>query len=456
MRKQNRALYWKWIKRTVEIAGGIIIFCIIVSKLNFMYVHDENYNRIFWHNFYKDNGKIDNLYLGSSHVYCDINPIQLDEMNGQYNFNMATPGQPLNGAYYLLREAGKKNSISHVYLELYYDCMMASPVDNDLNWYNIEFMQDSLLKLEYRISSASVERQINTWMPFTRYRFYLDDWDYIAKNMEGKNSDAYKSYQFSESYEDGNGYREYQERGFYYNTRVYRDEDRVHYSIQGNDLGENSIGDKNEEYLRKIIAYCQKNDIPLTFFISPMYELTLISRGGYDNYIAQVRKIAQEYGIEFYDFNLTKEEYLPIQQTKYYRDIDHLNYEGACMFTAFFHEVMSGNALENEKYFYNSYEEKLQSQQPTVYGLCYSEAEINQEYQEEMRIYWIASNREEGMEYRIIITPEEGEQYMEQDFAENNSFVIPAEMSGTCTIVARMKAVPDEVWTEEFMVWGKQ
>lgn len=87
-----------------------------------MYVPFWDWERNLWHYFYKDDGKIDNLYLGSSHVYYDINPALLDSMNGGYNFNLASSAQPLNGSYYLLKEAGKNNALSHVYLELYYQC----------------------------------------------------------------------------------------------------------------------------------------------------------------------------------------------------------------------------------------------------------------------------------------------------------------------------------------------
>lgn len=66
-----------------------------------------------------------------------------------------------------------------------------------------------------------------------------------------------------------------------------------------------------------------------------------------------------------------------------------------------------------------------------------------------MRTFWVASNRDSGMEYRIIITPNEGEQYMIQDFDENKEFALPMSETGICTIVARMKEIPDDVQTLE-------
>lgn len=110
----------KWFRRIARIMARVLIFCVVLSGLNYIYVDVPPWERILWHNFYESEGKIDNLYLGSSHVYYDIDPFLMDELNGQYNFNLSTSGQVMNGTYYLLREADRHNDLSHVYIELYY------------------------------------------------------------------------------------------------------------------------------------------------------------------------------------------------------------------------------------------------------------------------------------------------------------------------------------------------
>ena len=52
------------------------------------------------------------------------------------------------------------------------------------------------------------------------------------------------------------------------------------------------------------------------------------------------------------------------------------------------------------------------------------------------------------MEYRILITPEESETMMIQEFNENPYFSVPADEHGVCTIVAR-KTGKEEVHTIE-------
>lgn len=450
-RKVNIMSGKKYLSRIAGILGGLIIFAGIVNVLNFMYVDnvDEvNMKRILWHNFYEDKGKIDNLYLGSSHVYCDINTLQLDKINGQYNFNMACGSQRLNASYYLLKEADKYNTLSHVYLDMYYTCNAKSDENQNIepiysklysNWQNTDYMKFSLNKLEYMFSIAGPEKYIDIILPFTRYRSQLDDWDYIIKNIEEKTSDKYLAYEIRTENPDGT-YIEYMRQGYYYSSEKKTDE-KVNL-LKATKFDDKPLGEKSTEYLYKIISYCKKRNIPLTIIATPVNDFQLINIGNYDNYSNQIREIAEECGVDFYDFNLIKEEYLSFDNLEHFRDFTHLNDDGAALFTDALAMVAAGSAADNEKYFYSSYVEKLQSQSAKLYGIFY-------DYSKEIKKFWIASNREEGMEYKVIMTPNEGAQYVLQDFAQNKEFTAPPDEKGTCTIIARTIDNPDEVQTIE-------
>ena len=62
---------------------------------------------------------------------------------------------------------------------------------------------------------------------------------------------------------------------------------------------------------------------------------------------------------------------------------------------------------------------------------------------------WIASNRDSEMEYRIILTPKEGEPYTVQDFDTNKEFTVSQGEEGICTITVRMKGSSEEIQTME-------
>lgn len=424
--------------------SGVILFWSITQLLNRMYVEEDAQNRILWHNFYEDCGKIDNLCLGSSHVYFDLDPQILNELNGQYHFNLSSSSQPLDGSYYLLREADRLNNLTHVYLEMYYLINSATePPNVAMNWYNTDHMKLSSNKIAYMLSLNAKEQYIGTLFPFTRYRQRLGDGTYIRERLEEKRSDDYRNFRYE--YENGRGYESVEKQGYRKSTWVYTDNLKRY--RQNTVLSGYSMGGVNEAYCRRIITYCQDRGIPITLFVAPIYDLQLISTLDYDDYVEEIEAFTKEYNVPFYDFNLAKAEYLPFQDSRYFRDEEHLNQEGASLFTAFFHEVMTDENAADGKYFYASYAEKLRELPPVVYGLYYGTDSHNTNQQTNGRIMWIASNRDSEMEYQVTITPENEEPYTLQDFSENKELHIPSEGSGQCLITARMKGSPVTIQT---------
>lgn len=100
------------------ILAVVILFLTGVKALNYLYWQEDVWSRNLCHNFYGQAKNIDYIYLGSSHVYCDINPEILDEKNGKNNFNLSSGSQRVIESYYCLKEADRRNKIEKVYLEL--------------------------------------------------------------------------------------------------------------------------------------------------------------------------------------------------------------------------------------------------------------------------------------------------------------------------------------------------
>jgi hypothetical protein len=435
---------WKiYGKRIAGILGMLLLFLVIGELLNVMYVSEGGRNRYLWHQFYEHEGEIDNLFLGSSHVFCGVNAVLLDDLNGQHNFDLSSAYQTLNASYYLLREADRKNSLSHVYLEMYYPVSLYIETGAE-NWLNIDHMELSWNKWEYFASIAVRDpRHLpEICFPFYRYRRFLGDWDYITQTIEGKRTNTYYNV-----FADGNGYEESMGQGYIYSSRVLQEHEKLMTSYTV--LSENPMGEVSEQYLRKIISYCKEREIPITLFTVPMYGLSPVSTEHYDYYVDEIRTIAGEYGVAYYDFNLVKEEYLPIQRNEFFMDTDHLNGAGADFFTTFLNQVMSKEDSENEEYFHASFAERLRAEEPRVYGLYLREHTSQEEPDQQMKTYWIASNREDDMEYNISLVSDTGEVNLIQDFTENREFTLPAEEHGICTIRARMKDGMEELCNME-------
>lgn len=425
---------FKKIKRIVFIVSILLCIWIGFLILEYLYVDgSEVRSRTMMHQFYNEEENIDNLYLGSSHIYASIIPTVLDELNGENNFALSMSAQRMRGSYYLLKEAGQYHDIKTVYLEMYYRLSISENGEEQTNlsaeWNCLDYMSWSKNKIEYLTEVLSENNFFDTLFPFLRYRSKLFDKEYVYRNIQNKSSEAYKNYQYVVRKDDY--VAEYKEKGYFYTTQEYGLDERV-YDKKFN-IEETPINKETEEYLIKIIEYCEQNDIELVLFSSPIYELEMLAVQHYDEYVKQLKAICNKFDVEYYDFNLVKNEVLPLEEASYYMDINHLNEKGAEIFTRFFNAFVQMTDEQKENCFYNTYDEKLSLQPTNVYGILYVGTDDEQE------LWRAAANKNSEVEYRIILTPENGDTVMLQDFNENAYFPIESGQQGICTIVWREK-----------------
>lgn len=359
---------------------------------------------------------------------------------------MATPAQRLIESYYLLKEADRRNEIEKVYLELYYDPSTGrlgnyqEEVSVQNGWRCMDYMRCSYYKAEVLMSINPMQYYMEAFFPFVRYRAHLMDDNWVKEQVRYKETDHYKKYVYDD------GIKAYKDKGYSYDLRELTN----FLCIRGRAPEEMNLTEDAEKYLREIIEYCQENEISITLFVSPIYELQLLSTENYDCYVQRISEIAMEYEIPYYDFNMVKEEYLPIQCGEYFMDVGHLNAKGAELYTNFFDQVVSADLMDNEDYFYESYQEKLENLEARVYGIyCYDAGEDELQEGEELgkiRRMVIASNREKELEYQIFLTPDNRETVLLQDFSTNEEFNISKEDHGICKIIWR--SIDDEEKTK--------
>lgn len=422
----------KIIFRLISILVCIGLFFGTIKVLNFMYVQNYSWERNNWHYFYTEEKNIDNLFVGSSHVYTGVNPFILDELNGDNNFNLAMASMRMNGCYYSILEATKRNKVKNIYLELYYgvtvgeNCGLDSWSTLYTNWKSTDNMRFSWNKLKYQLSMSSRDKYVETFFPFVRYRENLFDIGYIYGNIAEKRTEDYRNYRFSETNEYG--YTEHAGKGYLYADATLVESGLLYNRSEA--LAQDELMTKGvEECLEKIIDYCKEQGIKLTLFIAPVHGLHTEASGDYDAYYSRVSEIAGANGIDFYDFNLCKQEYFDTTDMPLFMDLGHLNHVGAEKYTKLLWDVVSGN-IEKEKCFYQSYAEKRADETPRIYGMYWSEKEDG------LRQYTIASNRDAGLEYRIVYIEGE-EQEVIQDYSDNKSFLLDSDRHGTVRIELR-------------------
>lgn len=413
-----------------------ILFILVMSGINrfltYLLVDDtkqDDYSRRTIYELYNQEN-IDALFLGSSHCFMGINPAIIDKETGKKTFNAGTVSQLYNGSYALLKEADKLYDIEEVYMDMYYAQGLIDDVIDDRTYIISDNMKPSLNKVEYVCGASDKESWISTFFPARRNWRNLFDYEEISKITEEKNKEEYKNYTNLSG-----PVAEYKIKGFVGFKRQQQPEHNW-FNEYFDSVPENYITQKNEKELKKIIDYCDKHGIKLTFIVIPMSDLMLSNIGNYDYYITNMSTYASQNSLDFVDFNLCSREYFSNNDTLFY-DEGHLNEEGANVFSELLAEYMLGNISKDEMFF-NSYIEKVDVDEFKILGYF----DILTE--DESRLFEISDNGKRLEEYKaeLIIQDEEGaliSRSLLQDYSDNKIYEIPRGEYSTLKIEHREK-----------------
>lgn len=421
------------IKTIAKCVLFFIAFVFVGKALRYILVDDtSSYTRITFHEMYEQNN-IDILFVGSSHCYRSFIPEILDNNTGGVNtFNAGTSAQALDGSYIIIQEAAKRNDLQHIYLELYFNIGFNSYKDREqlTETYIIsDYLPFSMNKVCYLLNASSKEHYINSFIIARRSWEKIWDMEYIRNLINKKQTDIYRKYSYEYVTSDTEWYAG---KGFVANNTSIQDWN-IFMSAGWERIPFTQITEDWRESLNDIIEFCSKKDIPLTLISAPVSNYYLASTGDYDEYVTLVNEIVRDTNVEYLDFNLCREEYIP-NRSELFKDIDHLNYEGAKIFSSVFLDYLNGN-VSKEELMYTSYKEKLESLEPTVFGIGYQDE--SGDNGENIRKCKIISSRE-GLEYLIQLDCAEGEGVEVQNYSENKEFTILPDDHGVCTIRYRL------------------
>lgn len=429
-------------KKKIKRVIFCLLFCILFAGcgkvLRYLLIDDTaSYTRVAFHEMYEQDN-IDVLFVGSSHCYRTFVPEILDDRLGVNTFNAGTSSQNLDGSYMVIKEAARYNNIRKIYLELYYDVAFTAYKDRiemSPTYIISDYLRPSFDKARYLLNASSSRYYPNSFILARRNWDKLFDIGYMKELFIKKQTDAYKNYEYDyitreDEWYEGKGYVASKEAILNWNYfsedgwEIVKFED-----ISGDWM--NALGD--------IICFCQKNGILLTIISAPMPNFRLAGIGNYDDYVKLVKKAVAGTNIGYYDFNLCREEYFP-NTSRLFNDTHHLNEQGAEVFSNLFADFANGKISE-EELFYSSYEEKISSLEPTVFGVSYHDVDNgNGETERECKI---VSTSNDNLEYKIVLAPDEKNPYVYQEFSKNRFFTIVPEEHGVCTITYHVRGVPD-------------
>lgn len=437
-------------KKTCQHIIEVLIFCaLFVGCERFFYyilVDDtQSASRVMLHELHIERN-IDVLFIGSSHAFRSFSPTIFNQKLDANTFNAGTSSQSLNDSYMILKEAAKYNKLNHVYLELfYYIAFLPSNKDKleiqiSRTWFVSDYLNPSFDKIQYLLDASSQKYYINSFIPATRNRAKIFNAKYIKDLIVRKNSPSYKNYGYDYlQYTKGVGLATYTKNGYIPSSVIIEDWNYFH-SLSPFNI--KNISKDWLRYLKKIITFCNENNIQLTLVSVPMPDyLVLTQLKNYYEYVALVKSLIVDTCVDYYDFNLCKSNYFP--NTSYlFEDISHLNCYGADTFSRLLADFINGK-IKQEDLFYDSYAKKLENLPPKVFGVNYHDGK--NDTGEPIRTCEIITNKPDELEYEIVVYPREASPYKIQDFSSERFFTIPAKERGTISIVYRIKTAPHKI-----------
>lgn len=307
---------FKYILKKV-IAGLLLL--LTVSFVFYKFTEIVKYPRHNFYDFYgyMEKDTIDVLCVGSSHVYCSINPVQMYDDYGIAAFNLAAGSQSVWYSYYYIKEALKTQKPKIIILDIYTVISEDNYFDYTKTQGNLLNMKPSYNKWE-ALKAAETDKKVELFLgfPITHTRY---------NNLQKRDFDLSKN---------GNG----NFLGYYYSSRIVPYEES---SIK--DVGavaeRTPITEKAETYIRKCIELCQEKDIEIILTNAPWPNITEETQKRF-NY---VQDIADEYQVPFINGCLHTQDIGLDYAVDSMGDGGHLNYTGAVKYTKWLSDYLKSN-----------------------------------------------------------------------------------------------------------------
>lgn len=315
-------------------------------------------SRVMMHELYTQEDNIDILFCGASHCQLGLDPEVLDRGFGANTFNAGSSSQGLETTLALIKEAAAYYDLQQVYVDLDYSIVMRQVPNLESIYIISDYMKLSPRKVEYLLNATSSEYYVNSFMPLHNGRGYTKNPRTILELLRRKAQSGYRNYTEVDS--------SYAGKGHIASRTVIADG-----SLWSEDSpGEMdfTIPEKQKEYLREIIEFCNENGIQLTFVSIPVTDFHLANITNYDEYVDIITAFLEEYGIAYYDFNLCDRELMQIERDSYFNDDNHLNTAGAQNFSKVFADFFMGRISE-EELFYEQLADRWESEPVRFLGL---------------------------------------------------------------------------------------
>ena len=310
MKKDKHHNFIRFVRLTAAILVGALIFAGLTKLCQPKYyftLEAASPETEMWQAFYdlpKDS--LDILFLGSSHVYNSIDPVQFEELTGRSGFDLSTSNQDASLSLYLLEEALRTQKPKTVVLDLY------------------GFQMDPMSKTSsYKRTLDDMRwgrpkyQAVRDWMPYVEGETWLPRiftlLDYHSRWSSLEDQDIH-----GERYVTTR-------RGF---SPTEETASGINHSAWDNEEPK-GFNERTLAYFDRLVSLCRENEIELILIKTP-------DSGWKKGWSRASRNLADQYGLTFDDYNEPEQlEAIGLDDGSDWRNKHHLNSRGAAKFTEY-------------------------------------------------------------------------------------------------------------------------
>lgn len=324
-----------------------LCFLLTISVISFglmeLYFESANY-------YYQDgkareelSGTIDYLISGASHGMRAFNTPSIDEALHVNSYNLCGSRMTMKGRYDILKEELERNPVRTVIVEVSYDAMSRDRKEEgpEGDIYVLGRTKGISKRLGFFASS---------FYPSEYPRMYYDT---LSRGCYGIICGLHRQFRTTQT-ETIQGYYPYSDSEPNLGVPELND------SLYDSAAFDTNVIDYNKEYLDKILDLCEEHGAKVVLVTTPLSEYTIYRCSNLDVFYDYYCELAEERGIEYYDFNLLKNKNELFSDDISFYDEAHLNNTGADTFTSVFCDTLSradkGEDVKAD--FYTSYQEK--------------------------------------------------------------------------------------------------
>lgn len=429
-----------WIRFVAFILGIVILNEILC----FLFVPAGNFSRWVLHDVVTPENSYDLIAFGASECIKTWDSQTADAILGTHSFNMGSSATHVDGGIY----ATFQNAMAHqkpervIFILGRYE--MVSENESPQSYIVIEpYLSGPQYALSYFLNTVKMGGALKRLFPWSEY--HIKSWKDMKRNIEKKTSEKYLQYDVGIL---NNKSVVYRGQGFW--PSLYNPENIISYDNMDSDLlkpskngrfgnKEATLNIRKTKFLKKMMAYCKKNDCDVVVLMAPIPITTIFSYPSYDSYSNQLREVVEKNGGTFYDMNYAKKDLWEVQDDYYY-DASHINEKGAKSVTEAICSLLQkkDNGEDTSGLFYNSWEEYLSSIDHVVATYM-----VTQETDDKISaVAYCVTGMETKTEYKFVIYDIEKQYEKEiiQEFDAENEINISKKLLSDKSLVLRVYA----------------